>query len=552
MHPGGEGSHAANRPGWQHKNSFSLFPSTKGWHFRGKKRKQSSRNDDDEDAISVCSLDTSDEPSTKRVKPLSRVTSLANLIPPVRATPLKRFSQTLQRSISFRSDSRPDLLSPRPWSRNAPPAITKRRDSKLWSETFDVSVNQVLTSKEIKRQEAIFELSQGEEDLIEDLKLAKKAYHDPMLKLSIMTEQELTQIFGTLDSLIPLHEDLLQRLREIRQPDGSTDHVGHILVGWLPCLNSYDSYCSNQVAAKALLDHKKQDHRVQDFLQRCLESPFSRKLDLWNFLDIPRSRLVKYPLLLREILRHTANDHPDQQHLEEAINIIQGIVAEINIKTGESECQYYKERLIYLEGQNDPLIDNSRVLCCHGELKNNRGAKLHVFLFQEVLVITRMLTQNEQLFYQLYRQPIPVKDLLLEDLQDGEVRVGGSIRGAFSNNERIKNFFRVSFKSGSQSQTHSLQANDTFNKQQWLNCIRQAKEAVILAAGEDTVLDPEVSLLIASCSSTELHQGTKSEQMDHSDSISDCSMDISEVSVDCEQMEQTNCCETNEQIESNV
>lgn len=27
-----------------------------------------------------------------------------------------------------------------------------------------------------------------------------------MLKLSIMTEQELTQIFGTLDSLIPLHE----------------------------------------------------------------------------------------------------------------------------------------------------------------------------------------------------------------------------------------------------------------------------------------------------------------------------------------------------------
>lgn len=88
----------------------------------------------------------------------------------------------------------------------------------------------------------------------------------------------------------------------------------------LPCLNSYDSYCSNQVAAKALLDHKKQDHRVQDFLQRCLESPFSRKLDLWNFLDIPRSRLVKYPLLLREILRHTPNDHLDQQHLEEAVS----------------------------------------------------------------------------------------------------------------------------------------------------------------------------------------------------------------------------------------
>lgn len=87
----------------------------------------------------------------------------------------------------------------------------------------------------------------------------------------------------------------------------------------LPGLNAYKGYCSNQLAAKALLDQKKQDRRVQDFLQRCLESPFSRKLDLWSFLDIPRSRLVKYPLLLREILRHTPSDHPDGASLEKAV-----------------------------------------------------------------------------------------------------------------------------------------------------------------------------------------------------------------------------------------
>lgn len=31
-----------------------------------------------------------------------------------------------------------------------------------------------------------------------------------MLKLSIMTEQELNQIFGTLESLIPLHEGRME------------------------------------------------------------------------------------------------------------------------------------------------------------------------------------------------------------------------------------------------------------------------------------------------------------------------------------------------------
>lgn len=493
-----------------------------------------------------------EEPSNKRVKPLSRVTSLANLIPPVKAAPLKRIGQTLQRSISFRSDTRAEIMAPRAWSRPAPPAMAKRRDSKLWSETFDVRLgHQTLSSKEIKRQEAIFELSQGEQDLVEDLKLAKKAYHDPMLKLSIMTELELNQIFGTLDSLIPLHEDLLTRLREARKPDGSTDHVGHILVDWLPCLDSYNSYCSNQVAAKALLDHKKQDHRVHDFLQRCLESPFSRKLDLWNFLDIPRSRLVKYPLLLREILKHTPNDHPDRQHLDEAISMIQSIVAEINTQTGESECRFYKERLLYAEdSQRDLLIDRSRILSCHGELKNNRGAKLHVFLFQDVLVITRAISLNEQLHYQLYRQPIPVRQLEWEDLQDGEMRVGGSIRGAFSNNERTKNFFRVTYRCAGQLQSHSFQASDTFNKQQWLNCIRQAKGAAATGGvasdrGQGASEDAESRGTTPTTPPEEVAEKAgqeeappKSEAMDQSEGDApECGMDTSEAACDFPLME---------------
>ncbi|XP_054472572.1 rho guanine nucleotide exchange factor 3 isoform X2 [Anoplopoma fimbria] len=481
-----------------------------------KKRKQASR---DADSLSLCSLDIN-EPGTKRSKLVSRVTSLAGLLPPVKTAPLKRIGQTLQRSISFRNVSQPerDIHPPPP---PPPPSSSstmmkrrvisatvsnpsssmsatrvstatgqaaKRRDSKLWSETFDVRLGatQPLSPKEIKRQEAIFELAQGEQDLVEDLKLAKKAYHDPMLKLSIMTEQELNQIFGTLDSLIPLHEDLLSRLRNARKPDGSTEHVGNILTDWLPCLSSYTSYCSNQVKAKALLDQKKQDRRVQDFLQRCLQSPFSRKLDLWNFLDIPRSRLVKYPLLLREIVKHTANDHPDRQHLDEAMLMVQSVVADINRRTGESECQYYKDRLSYTEdGQKDELIARSRTLSCHGELKNNRGLKLHVFLFQDVLVITRSVSLNDQtVSFQLCRQPIPIRQLDLEDLADGEMRVGGSIRGAFSNNERTKNFFRVSDRTGGPLQSHCFQASDAFNKQQWINCIRQAKDAAALTGDQ--------------------------------------------------------------------
>ena len=91
-----------------------------------------------------------------------------------------------------------------------------------------------------------------------------------------------------------------------------------------PCLEAYITYCCNQVGAKALLDLKKQDKAVERFLLLCQESPFSRKLDLWNFLDLPRSRLVKYPLLLKEIQKCTPPEHPDEDILPDAVSGSQG------------------------------------------------------------------------------------------------------------------------------------------------------------------------------------------------------------------------------------
>uniref|UniRef100_A0AAQ4PLF9 Neuroepithelial cell transforming 1 n=1 Tax=Gasterosteus aculeatus aculeatus TaxID=481459 RepID=A0AAQ4PLF9_GASAC len=456
----------------------------------------------------------SEEPSTKRVRPLGRVTSLANLISPVKNGAVRRFGQTIQVSsrdsqrelrahllalllfctkrlsfhlsdcrfflcphlqASFRGDGKAPGVPQKPCSKPTAPTPPKRRNSMLWSETLDVHQKGTFSTKEIKRQEAIFELSRGEQDLIEDLQLARKAYHDPMLKLSIMSEEELTHIFGNLDAYIPLHEDLLAQLAKATGPVGTVGQIGQIVMNWLPRLNAYKDYCSNQLAAKALLDQKKQDRRVQDFLQRCLESPFSRKLDLWSFLDIPRSRLVKYPLLLKEILRHTPPEHPDAASLEKAITIIQGVLSDIDTKKGESECQYYIDKLEYLDDrQRDPLIERCKSLLCHGELRNKSGTKLHVFLFTELLVLTRPVTRNERQCFQVYRQPIPVQDLVLEDLQDGDVRMGGSFRGAFSNADKAKNIFRVRSQDPSQAQSHTLQVNDVFHKQQWVNCLRSA------------------------------------------------------------------------------
>ncbi|XP_037538923.1 neuroepithelial cell-transforming gene 1 protein [Nematolebias whitei] len=457
----------SKKPPLQRGSSFTFLTPGTPWDFTLKRK----RKEKEDDTVSLSSFDLK-EPSNKRVRPLSKVSSLVNLMSPSKHGAVRRFGQTIQ-SMSLRGDIKSPAMTRRAASRASGPTPTKRRNSTLWSETLDVHQKSTFSTKEIKRQEAIYELFRGEQDLIEDLQLARKAYHDSMLKLCIMTEEELAHIFGDLDAYIPLHEYLLMKLTEGTGPDGTVAQVGQIIIDWLPGLNAYKNYCSNQLAAKALLDQKKQDRRVQDFLQRCLESPFSRKLDLWSFLDIPRSRLVKYPLLLREILRHTPPDHPDVANLERAIIIIQDILSDINVRKGESECQYYINKLEFLDDkQRDPLLDKCKTLLCHGELRTKSGLRLHVFLFSGLLVLTRPVTRNDRSRFQVYRQPIPVKDLALEDLQDGEIRMGGSFRGAFTNGEKAKNIFRVS--STSRGQSHTLLVSDVYHKQQWLNCVRSA------------------------------------------------------------------------------
>lgn len=58
-----------------------------------------------------------------------------------------------------------------------------------------------------------------------------------MLKLSIMSEEELTQIFGNLDAYIPLHEDLLAQLSKATRSDGTVGQIGRIVVSWVSLMS---------------------------------------------------------------------------------------------------------------------------------------------------------------------------------------------------------------------------------------------------------------------------------------------------------------------------
>ncbi|CAM1327137.1 ARHGEF3 (predicted) [Pycnogonum litorale] len=480
--------------------------------MKKRKRRQS-------DIISVYGLNSSTI-ETKKKKRILKVESLISLLSPAKA--MNKFGTTaLQKSLSGVHISSPKVItrpqyeqdktassSPNfnislrsrrsisisPSQFTTPPRsvtpkrkwVSRRSSSRLWSENVKIEdmkeLKERLSKRELRRQESIYELYQGEVDMVEDLDLVTTTYRHSLLHLGILSVVELRQIFGRMHTLLPLHQDLSMKLAALKNSDSVTDSVGEALLSWVPGLKRYTEYCSNLVYSKEVVDSKRAlDSRFQDFLQRCLESPFSRKLDLWSFLDVPRSRLVKYPLLMRNILKSTPEGHIDVELIPAAIKKVEEVIMEVDRCTGETKCSFYMNKLYHVDEQQlIPELETAQTLTCSGVLRNNRGTKLHTFLFDTVLVLTRAVVSNKDhvTSYQVYKQPIPTDKLVVEVLTDGQVKIG-SFKSAFSSHQISRNLFKVVCKNVTQLTSYILQANDEHDKKQWLMAFERVSSGIV-------------------------------------------------------------------------
>lgn len=68
-------------------------------------------------------------------------------------------------------------------------------------------------------------------------------------------------------------------------------------------------------------------------MQRCLQVPESRRLDLKHFLQRPSEQLQKYPVVLDAILGATVEGNPDGDFLLEAIQAIKQLQSVAQLRT---------------------------------------------------------------------------------------------------------------------------------------------------------------------------------------------------------------------------
>jgi len=217
----------------------------------------------------------------------------------------------------------------------------------------------------------------------------------PMRLQKIVGEDIIFAIFSNVEVIIGCNRQFYKDLEAcMANANGGEVLIGAAFTKIAEFFKMYTMYCSNQANALQTIEEvKKKDKKFRECLEICHKDPKCRGLFLQSFLIKPIQRVCKYPLLLRELIRYTPEDHPDFEPLNAAMSKINEVVGKINEGQRMLEgLQRIVELQSQIEGVQDLVAPNRR-LHREGEVywhKNakSKGEPRHLFLFSDLIVLT--------------------------------------------------------------------------------------------------------------------------------------------------------------------
>ncbi|MDP2435802.1 MAG: RhoGEF domain-containing protein, partial [archaeon] len=275
-------------------------------------------------------------------------------------------SSSVPSSSSFSSSSSPStpsLLSPDPSSSSpaGSPLIGQRL--RRPASAIETESPVVLAKLSKHRFQAVMELYNTEKDYLRDISTMTLLFRQPILSQQLMSPAEATTVFSNLTVLQGVAKQLIADLSPVVLPPQKPTTPGAppaarppfapVFLKFADILKVYSFYCNGQLDAFQTVELCRKKYTLfAKFLDDQLANPDAQGLPLISYLIKPTQRICKYPLLIREILKHTPDAHPDNQPLREALAKIEEIVSSINesSRTAESFREIVKIQTRLIDG----------------------------------------------------------------------------------------------------------------------------------------------------------------------------------------------------------
>ncbi|KAK5583173.1 hypothetical protein RB653_004764 [Dictyostelium firmibasis] len=212
----------------------------------------------------------------------------------------------------------------------------------------------------------------------------------------IISQEEIQSIFSEVSIILSYNKRLLIDL-ENRTKDWKVDTlIGDIFIKFSNFLKIYSQYSRSYSEAMGVLNECKKQTKFKSYLNKVKESNEEIKLrGLEDYLIRPIQRIPRYSLLIKDMIGHTWQTHPDYEQLKIAFEKINSVAENMNEMRKEAESiMKLAEIQEKLDGdQTQQLAKSHRRFVKEGEfhevLPKGKKSLIVLYLFNDSLAITR-------------------------------------------------------------------------------------------------------------------------------------------------------------------
>ncbi|XP_052093575.1 proto-oncogene vav-like isoform X1 [Mytilus californianus] len=275
-----------------------------------------------------------------------------------------------------------------------------------------------------KRDFCIKELYDTEKNYVDALRMMYQHFIKPLK--DVIPPDDRNIIFNHIEKLLRIHE-LFQKeiqnailLGKPRLEDVFCKYKTKLLI--------YGDYCSNLPKAQERIDDVlKRSDSIRQQVEACEKRANEGKFRLRDLLHVPMQRVLKYHLLLRELIKSTEKGSEEKERLERALEAMMDLSLYVNEVKRDNETLQLIQEIQNSIGDlqmppNTTLKDYGR-LQKDGELKvknhvDNKTRVRYIFLFDKVMLMCKSRTVDKFFSGETYnfKEAIILAAFRVEDL----------------------------------------------------------------------------------------------------------------------------------------
>ncbi|KAL4219511.1 Guanine nucleotide exchange factor vav2 [Mactra antiquata] len=259
-----------------------------------------------------------------------------------------------------------------------------------------------------KRDYCIREMVETEKNYVDALRMIVQQFIRPLK--TCLSQQDRDAIFSHIEELLEVHTGFHSELHRACTTD--RPKIYEVFLKWKNKFVLYGDYCSNLPGAQEKIEEiTKKNDQVKEKMEECERSANEARFKLRDLLHVPMQRVLKYHLLLRELIKNTDKNHEDIPYLQQALEAMQDLSLYVNEVKRDNEAlaliQEIQNSIVDLQMPSNMSLRDYGRLQKDGELKvrshvDNKVRQRYIFLFDKVMLMGKARIVDKFLWGETY------------------------------------------------------------------------------------------------------------------------------------------------------